>query len=133
MNIYSVLSIIVLKVIVISLSDDSGVCYPELGCFNITKDYKHLIYRPINLLPESPERIQTKIYFYSRYQPNGSLISYKTSELNNFIPTIETKIIIHGFLDNPYIGKWINRLKDELLNYGKHNIFIIDWSEGNGN
>ena len=124
------------------LSADTGVCYPPLGCFNITDDFKsNLVYRPINLLPESPAGRNTYIIFYCRKNDhkNGQLLDKKwwssdkiINKLDNFDGNRETKFIIHGFLDSQETGKWMARMKNKLLKKGDYNVFFVDWSEWNG-
>ena len=134
--------LLILNVINTGLSADIGVCYPPLGCFNITDDFKYsIIYRPINVLPESPDRISTHIIFYSRttVQKNGQVLDKKwwssdkvSNKLDNFDGSRDTKFIIHGFMDSKSTGKWMIRMKNELLSKGDYNVLIVDWSEWNG-
>ena len=122
------------------VSADTGICYGSLGCFNITDDFKSIIYRPINLLPESPERIDTKFIHFSRNnRKTGKVFDRKwftsdkvSDKLGDFDGSKEAKFIIHGYLDNLDVGKWMLTLKDELLTKGDFNVFIVDWSSGNG-
>ncbi|CAG2106769.1 unnamed protein product [Medioppia subpectinata] len=125
------------------LQDNSppGACYGDLGCFNITADFKHLMYRPYNVMPEPPDKIKTKIFMYTRIKPTKRLrvgdqwLVYRQSRQATFLPDFDgskrTMVIIHGFVDNLSYGKWITRLKDELLINGNYNVFVVDWSEGN--
>ncbi|CAG2106770.1 unnamed protein product [Medioppia subpectinata] len=118
-----------------------GACYGDLGCFNITADFKHLMYRPYNVMPEPPDKIKTKIFMYTRIKPTKRLrvgdqwLVYRQSRQATFLPDFNgskrTLFIIHGFVDNLSYGKWITRLKDELLINGDYNVFVVDWSEGN--
>ncbi len=119
------------------LLSDSGVCYDKLGCFDITNDFVNITYRPFNLLPESPQRINTKFLLYTRLNKKTPQYVNYTNDLNaikstNFNANKETKFIIHGFIDNKEFGKWLTQMKDELLIKGDYNVIITDWSEGNG-
>ncbi|GIX70599.1 pancreatic triacylglycerol lipase, partial [Caerostris extrusa] len=44
-------------------------CMRELGCFEITKDFFHPLYRPINFLPNDRSTINTKFLLYTKHQP----------------------------------------------------------------
>ncbi|GFR11630.1 pancreatic triacylglycerol lipase, partial [Trichonephila clavata] len=48
-----------------------------------------------------------------------------------FNPRLETKIIIHGFLDKVKIADWMHHMKDEFLLLDDFNVIIVDWSFGN--
>ena len=48
-----------------------------------------------------------------------------------FKATSETKILIHGFLDNGF-NKHNTDVKDALLRVGDYNVIVVDWSKGNG-
>ena len=87
--------------------------------------------RPIALLPESPEQIAPRFFLFTRNNPTtGSLIVH--NEVNAYFnPNLETKIFIHGFLDNSY-NKHVTKLRDALLRVGDYNVIIVDWSRGNG-
>ena len=45
-------------------------CYPDIGCFTTDGPMKHTL-----ILPESPEKIDTKFYVYSDQSPtNGQIV-----------------------------------------------------------
>ncbi|XP_054167898.1 pancreatic triacylglycerol lipase-like [Oppia nitens] len=140
-------------------ANDETVCYGDLGCFNITADFHHIVYRPLNVLPESPDTVRTRVYLYTRPQHNNNknnsnqtgrplmipdqwlnrnIISNNNSSSSSdkfmriFDGNRETKLIVHGLFDSLEQGKWIHRLKDELLVYGDYNVLVVDWSNGNG-
>ncbi|CAG2108141.1 unnamed protein product [Medioppia subpectinata] len=120
----------------------SGVCYGELGCFNRTHDYQHAIIRPVALLPQSPQHINTKLSFYTRQRPEGRHLLLDQwlaggKDLKAFVDLSTDdrkplKFIVIGFNDNPINQQWINRLKNELIINSDCNVFIVDWSKGNG-
>ncbi|CAG2163630.1 unnamed protein product, partial [Oppiella nova] len=123
------------------IQEYSGVCYGELGCFNRTDNYKHPIFRPTILLPQSPQRINTKLILYERSQPDGRVVIVNQwivgKDLTPFLNQTsgerkDIKFIITGFKDNPSEQQWINRLKNELLINGDYIVFVVDWSGGNG-
>ena len=72
-----------------------------------------------------------RFILYTRANPtSGSLISH--DQVNSmFKATSETKILIHGFLDNGF-NKHNTDVKDALLRVGDYNVIVVDWSKGNG-
>lgn len=50
---------------------------------------------------------------------------------SDFDPTVPTKIIIHGFVDNFHLSDWMQRMKTRFLSAGDYNVIIVDWSCGN--
>ncbi len=111
------------------------VTYPGIGTFT-TKDFFDIVHRPIVLLPQSPEHINTRFLLHTRKNLNEHQIlkvhdhdSIKNSLFNGKNPT---KFIIHGFIDNQLFGDWMRKMKDEFLIAGDYNVIIVDWSGGNG-
>ncbi len=50
---------------------------------------------------------------------------------SHFDPKLNTKFIVHGFIDDLIVGGWMRHIKDEFLKKAKYNIIIVDWSLGN--
>ncbi|GIY77636.1 pancreatic lipase-related protein 2 [Caerostris darwini] len=48
-----------------------------------------------------------------------------------FNPRLDTKVIIHGFLDKVKIADWMHHMKDEFLMLDNFNVIVVDWSFGN--
>ncbi|KAF8788382.1 Pancreatic lipase-related protein 2 like protein [Argiope bruennichi] len=48
-----------------------------------------------------------------------------------FNPHLETKVIIHGFLDKVKIADWMHDMKNEFLMLDSFNVIVVDWSFGN--
>lgn len=111
-----------------------AVCMSELGCFNITADFDDSQIRPINLLPDGRDRIDTQFLFYSRARPKRAITVRwnETSLMTSFESRLPTVFIVHGFLDNIEIGVWMSQLKDDILGYGDYNVVLVDWRGGNG-
>ncbi|XP_035216469.1 pancreatic triacylglycerol lipase-like isoform X2 [Stegodyphus dumicola] len=111
------------------------VCMKELGCFAITPDFKHILHRPINVLPNDRVAINTRCLLYTRRnakEPEQLLPNNKKSiSESNFDAKNPTKFIVHGFMDSEIFGPWMARMKDEFLLHGDYNIIIVDWSGGN--
>ncbi|GBL97365.1 Pancreatic triacylglycerol lipase [Araneus ventricosus] len=111
-------------------------CMRDLGCFEITVDFFHSVYRPVNFLPHDRSTINTKFFLYSKEQPKeydeihpSDPEDIKDSHLN---PDHRTVFIVHGFIDSRFYGKWMEEVKDNLLLHNNYNVIIVDWSGGNG-
>ncbi len=109
---------------------ESDVCYDELGCFTNGPPFGSTVARPIGWLPDSPEKINTRFFLYTRNNPTNpiSIMHNKTQDLNGLL---ETKIIVHGFVHNSN-KKWIIDMKDALLKWDDFNVIVVDWSKGSG-
>lgn len=90
---------------------DQTVCYGELGCF---QSFGSL---PV---PKSPDYIRTTFELYRRGSPHfHSLAAYNfkshlSTWISHFDSTKETKIVIHGYINNGH-SDWIPQLVGELL------------------
>ena len=132
-----------------AMSQYPGVCYGILGCFNITKDFHHYIFRPVNKLPTDPQYYNITIVLYRRSNPTWTqrigistsmgtkgenvpkswfTTQVKGKTLNTFDGRKGTKFVITGYRDTPYFSNWMGEFKDELLTNGDYNVFIVDWS-----
>jgi hypothetical protein len=113
----------------------SEVTYPDIGTFTSNDFYDEKI-RPIVLLPQSPEHINTKFLLFTRQNQSNSqelkVHNLDTIKKSNFDSKVPTKFIIHGFLDNQLFGHWMVEMKDEFLKASPYNVIIVDWSGGNG-
>ncbi|XP_054708839.1 pancreatic lipase-related protein 2-like [Uloborus diversus] len=110
-------------------------CITGLGCFELTKDFFHFRYRPINVLPQDRLTVGTQFHLYTKLHPKEVhyLDVSKPNEITSspLDPTHETKFIVHGFIDSTFYGKWMEQLKDNLLLQGDYNVIVVDWSKGN--
>lgn len=119
------LSFATLLALVASIPSRSSksVCYGDLGCFEPRSGSKNL--------PESPEKINTRFFLYTRNHPDLPGESISAVHLGRFNFSKETKVIIHGFTDRS-TNKWVLDMKNELLKAGDFNVVAVDWS-GSGN
>lgn len=86
---------------------------------------------PSVMLPSS--RKITKFYLFTPELRTESrrLDLVDQRSFHYFNPRLETKIIIHGFLDKMMIAEWMHHMKDEFLMQDNYNVIIVDWSIGN--
>lgn len=105
----------------------SQVCYDDLGCF--TNDYPFGgSLRPISDLPDTPAKINTTFYLYTRQSPSKpEIINYKNP--GKFNPSLPTKLIVHGWLDTSF-EQWILDMRDALLKVEDMNVIAVDWGKG---
>src|SRR6185437_13664790 len=102
----------------------SEICFPDIGCF---KKFFHHIYRPVSLLPADPKKIAVVYKLFTRQNPTDhDVIKYNSEasvKKSHFNPKLNTKIIVHGYLDNQFFGTWMGTMKDEFIIAGDFNIF----------
>jgi len=107
-------------------------CYGDLGCFEITGDF---IKRPVQLLPQSPEKLRTKFLLNTRDNSAPSTedeLKYTESfsvSRSHFSAARKTKIIVHGFTD--FGGDlWLVNLMKAFLIKDDFNVIRVDWHIG---
>ncbi|XP_003741661.1 pancreatic triacylglycerol lipase [Galendromus occidentalis] len=114
-------------------ASDDQVCLGELGCIPL----RDCPQRPLNPSPDSRETINTSFLFYSRDSTDAKTIpgyKIKADTLRNttFDASRRTMIIVHGWTDNVFLGRWMILMKDALLRNGDFNVILVDWTGGNG-
>ncbi|CAG2101976.1 unnamed protein product [Medioppia subpectinata] len=81
------------------------------------------------------QQFNTKFNLYTRRNPAAEQTSVQprddTDELTNFNNTLITKLYVHGYGVAPANSLSSDSMKNEWLNAGDYNVFIVDWSEGN--
>jgi pimeloyl-ACP methyl ester carboxylesterase len=97
------------------------ICYDDLGCY---------VPRPGSyLFPQSPEKVNTRFFLYTRNNPNEAKQIDK-SDLGPLDLSKPIKVIIHGFNDEAK-NKWVSNMAGELLKSDDMNVIAVDWSGGN--
>ncbi|KAG8192465.1 hypothetical protein JTE90_017995 [Oedothorax gibbosus] len=112
-------------------------CIDELGCFSAGAPFFNIMERPLSLLPDDREKIDTKFMLYTREYPTTPMnFSNIYSSIDNlprsgFNPQLNTKFIVPGYISkvSPH---WKMPLKDSLLLFEPCNVFYVDWSGGDG-
>ncbi|XP_018325665.1 pancreatic triacylglycerol lipase-like isoform X2 [Agrilus planipennis] len=114
-------------------------CYGDLGCIEVTQQWYHDDYRPINVEPLSRFVIRTEFVLYTL--PNGvqkdrhhldfEIISSKGQSLekSRFDGKSDIIILIHDFTSNGYTG-WIKHISASILSDHKRNVIAVDWQSG---
>nr|XP_027197649.1 pancreatic triacylglycerol lipase-like [Dermatophagoides pteronyssinus] len=109
-----------------------SVTYPGIGTFT-DNDFYDIKWRPFVALPESPERIDPNYVLYNRkIQYNPQTLSFNNTDMirmSHFDPKLETKILVHGFIDGPLINCWMYPMKDKILVTHDVNVILVDWSK----
>ncbi|XP_059168292.1 inactive pancreatic lipase-related protein 1-like [Physella acuta] len=129
---------VLLNILVITAQNSLfNVCHGDLGCFSILAPFGFTLERPLALLPQSPDTINTLFKLYTRAQP-ATPLDLPATQVKTSLTTIwpgfvsrPTKIIVHGFLDSVDLTSWGKQMKDELLKQGDYNVILVDWSGGN--
>lgn len=78
-------------------------------------------------LPDTPEKIAVKFTLYNK-NTIGEVISASTIG-QNYVGSIGTKLITHGFLHNA-IKPWVLEMKNAILSVDNVNVITVDWSKG---
>ncbi|KAJ8020395.1 Inactive pancreatic lipase-related protein 1 [Holothuria leucospilota] len=111
------------------------VCYPDLGCFNNLPPFLDIPNRPVSPLPESREEVGTEFVlntpannFDFEYDVISNLVP-GSLESSHFDPSLETKILVHGYGESGY-SDWITAMGRAFLTVGDYNIIRVDWFKG---
>ncbi len=106
-----------------------NLSFQILGCFTNAYPFSGTLVRPFGLLPQPPEKVGTFFTLYSRKTTLGELISASNLTGSNFNPSLQTKFITHGFLENG-LYSWMIELKEALLELEDVNVIVTDWGHG---
>ncbi|CAG2108423.1 unnamed protein product [Medioppia subpectinata] len=82
----------------------------------------------------SAQQFNTKFNLYTRRNPvlEQSIIHPDgKGNLTNFNNSLVTKFVMHGWDAPQGLGLSLESIKNEWLNAGDYNVFIVDWSQGN--
>ncbi|XP_064624726.1 pancreatic triacylglycerol lipase-like isoform X2 [Lineus longissimus] len=108
-------------------------CYGVLGCMSTGGVFSDLSHRPLQLLPLDRDKIQTTFHLFTKrnHQSEQILVADNNVTITNsmFDPTKETKVIVHGFIDNGRLP-WVLKIKDEYLKKDDYNVIVVDWGKG---
>lgn len=110
-------------------------CMPDLGCFRNGGHWFHLLYRPLSVLPDDRQLVNTSFMLFTRDNPEVQeylhVPSRRDLSRSYFRPYKPTKLIVHGFMDNIIVGEWIFEMKDRFLDTMDCNVIVVDWRGGN--
>ncbi|GFY71072.1 pancreatic triacylglycerol lipase [Trichonephila inaurata madagascariensis] len=108
-------------------------CMEDLGCFYTGAPFFHPLNRPISLPPVNDPT--PKFMLFTPTHPNSTYlleISKESLKNSSFDPQLESKFLIHGFLSSLGDDDVRFQTKDALLESGKYNVIIVDWTDYNG-
>ncbi|GIY63952.1 lipase member H [Caerostris extrusa] len=81
---------------------------------------------------KSRHKLARFLIFTSELSSQGKEAGLKrTAKFSVFQSRLDTKVIIHGFLDKVKIADWMHHMKDEFLMLDNFNVIVVDWSFGN--
>ncbi|GLH15658.1 Phospholipase A1 [Gryllus bimaculatus] len=106
------------------------VCYPPLGCFSTAEPWTSPT-RPMPA-PDSPDSIRTTFFLYTRDRPatfTATTVPETSLKGSDFNPKRPTVFIVHGFLEQAE-KRWMEDMKDALLNRADVNVLLTDWARG---
>ncbi|KAJ6636989.1 Inactive pancreatic lipase-related protein 1 [Pseudolycoriella hygida] len=131
---------------------DKSVCYGELGCFEDSGPFGYL-----DMLPSSPEEIDTRFYFYStknrtdrplvdlsymnmtdvwnQFSENRSIESNANKKIVQSIKSFEgldkmsVRVIVHGF-GSSCSHVWIYEMRTALMAVEDCVVICVDWENG---
>lgn len=116
-------------IVVLNSIQAKEVCYDDLGCFKDTRPFGFTFFRPIGVLPQSPEKIDTTFKLYNKNIKSGKAMN-SNSIPGGFISSIPTKVIIHGF-QNSEDSDYVVEMRNVLLDSFNVNVIVVDWKDGN--
>ena len=112
--------------------DYQEVCYDGLGCFSTAPPFS--AFGRIALLPDSPEKINTKFFLYTRKNgDNPQKLKHDDVEglkSSNFDASKPTKFVIHGWIDGDAIAPWLREMAQQFLVEEDCNAIVVDWHGG---
>uniref|UniRef100_A0A8C6NAR3 Triacylglycerol lipase n=1 Tax=Melopsittacus undulatus TaxID=13146 RepID=A0A8C6NAR3_MELUD len=113
------------------LSAAEEVCYDRLGCFSDSVPWSGTVERPIQRLPWSPDKIDTRFLLFTRENPDSyQRISADSSiGFSNFKTSRLTRFIVHGFIDKGE-ENWLLDMCKRLLTVEDVNCISVDWKKG---
>lgn len=111
--------------------EPTKVCYAELGCFE-EAGY-------IDLLPNSPEEVNTRYLLYNSRRSRGDtpLLDVSAQNVSSlwewvgkaFNVSSPTKVIVHGF-GSSCSNVWVYEMRSALMSVEDCNIICVDWENG---
>ncbi|XP_039295518.1 LOW QUALITY PROTEIN: uncharacterized protein LOC111056619 [Nilaparvata lugens] len=116
-------------------ADSPGVCYDGVGCFKESGPYGY-----IDMLPSSPEEVDTRFLMYSSKKNRRSdtplldvgfanLTAVYTWAGKAFNVSAPTKVIVHGF-GSSCSHVWVYEMRSALMSVEECNVICVDWEKG---
>ncbi|XP_062958753.1 pancreatic triacylglycerol lipase-like [Cynocephalus volans] len=108
------------------------VCYDRLGCFSNEEPWAGTAQRPLTVLPDSPEDVNTRFLLYTNENPDSYqklAADSSTISSSNFKTSRKTRFIIHGFIDTGE-ESWLANMCKNMLQVESVNCICVDWKSG---
>jgi len=100
------------------------ICYENYGCFTTEDPFGGTYARPLALLPEHPETINTKFNLYSRDLNAVNQFISATSFNENFNKSLPSKVIVDRFFNTPELNNWMGSMKEAIMQAENANVMI---------
>ncbi|KAL3268122.1 hypothetical protein HHI36_007249 [Cryptolaemus montrouzieri] len=109
-------------------------CFEDIGCIEVTKEWYHPKFRPVNYKPLARHVIKTEFLLIGSDDSDTLVFekaSARESSINNagFQKGEDVIIAIHDFTSNGYSG-WIKHLGSAVLAKYPMNLISVDWEAG---
>eukprot|EP00079_Xenopus_tropicalis_P019911 XP_012810166.1 PREDICTED: pancreatic triacylglycerol lipase-like [Xenopus tropicalis] len=122
-----------LVALLVGAAKGGEVCYNRIGCFPDSVPWAGTVERPINHLPQSPEKINTRFLLFTQQNPNSyqeiSAINPSSISSSYFRTNRKTRFIIHGFIDKGE-ESWLTDMCKTMLQVEDVNCLCVDWMGG---
>ncbi|XP_074603619.1 pancreatic triacylglycerol lipase-like [Brevipalpus obovatus] len=112
-------------------------CVPELGCFRKNNDFYHPFWRPLSVVPEKREVIDTRFTLFTvdnLETPQNISANPESIIKSHYQPHWRTVFVIHGFYFDNFFGQYqqnaFKQLKEALFSEEKINMIFTDWGRG---
>jgi pancreatic triacylglycerol lipase len=106
------------------ISSGKEVCYDKVGCFIDSAPFSGSLQRPIAVLPQSPQKINTNFVLFAEKSSQGESIKSENIPAS-FDSSLPTKFIVHEFFHDAQ-KPWVLKMKNALLNASRANVNTID-------
>ncbi|XP_033111033.1 uncharacterized protein LOC117112092 [Anneissia japonica] len=106
------------------------VCYGDLGCFTNDPSCGATF---DDLLPKSPDYINTNFYLFTRLDTKAHTIDRTDSSTltsSTFNRKKRTVFLIHGYTESGLNSQYVMDIKNKLLEMENVNVIVVDWGGG---
>lgn len=103
-------------------------CIGDLGCFYNGPPFYNPVTRPLSPFPA--EKLDTEFILFTPNRTKPQILTDSRNSLKMSIldPRLDTKIIIHGYVEVINSSNIYFDIKDELMEYNPCNVMIVNWT-----